>query len=73
MWLSWLDIIPQTEMLLLGFLVRAYAWVASGVLGWACSLVMVHAEGTQLTFLSCIVVSLLLSSSLPSPLYKLNK
>ena len=55
MWLSWLVIVPQSERLLVQFLVRAHAWVVDSIL------VRVH-----MMFLSCISVSLpSLSPSFP--------
>ena len=45
---SWFGIFPQTERLLVWFLVRAHAWIAGSVSGW----------GNQSMFLSHIYASL---------------
>ena len=65
-WLSGLNVIPQTKRSLVRFPVRAHAWVAGQVPGWG------HVRGNQSMFLSHIDISLPLFLS-PSPLSKINK
>ena len=59
MWLTWLGIFPQTKMILVqfqpGHMLRLQVW----------SPVRACTRGNRLIFLSCIDVSLSLSSSLP--------
>ena len=52
-WLSWLGVVPQSERLLVRFLVRSYAWVVGSVPG-----VGAPTRGDRLMFLSHIDVSL---------------